>query len=368
MDLEPFSLDTLQASAYTIPTDSPEADGTFAWDDTTLVLVQARGGGKIGIGWTYGPKVIVELIRDVLAPLVCGVSLVSVPAAWELQVRRLRNIGRPGIASMAVSAIDCALWDLAARCAGVPLHELLGAKHTRIPLYGSGGFTSYDSAQLDRQLHDWLDQGFTAVKIKIGESWGTNTDRDLERIRQTCSIIGHGVKLFVDANGGYTTEQVRHLAPFLDDLGVAWWEEPVSSDDHEGLRIARDVFTGEIAAGEYGYSLAYFRHLCDADALDCVQADVTRCGGITELLRIADLADEYELDISGHCAPHLHAAALAAVPNLRHLEWFHDHARIERMFFDGGPQLVDGELVLDASLPGQGLSWRRDVAEPYRVA
>ena len=368
LDTEPFRVDTVAASAYTIPTDAAEADGTFAWTDTTLVLVQVVGGGRTGTGWTYGSAVAVPLITDVLAPLVVGQQLTSVPHTWDRLVRRLRNIGRPGIASMALAAVDCALWDLAARVAGLPLHQLLGARRGRVPLYGSGGFTSYDAHQLHDQLAGWIADGFTAVKIKIGEDWGRREDRDLDRIRQARAAIGTDVELFVDANGGYTIEQVRRLAPILAGLDVAWWVAPVRSDDLGGLRAARGGFAGDVAAGEYGYDLAYFRHLCDAQAVDCAQVDVTRCGGITELLRIADLVAERGLEVSGHCAPHEHAAVLAAVANLRHLEWFHDHVRIERMLFAGGPRPVKGELVLDPDAPGHGMTWRAADAERYRTA
>ena len=365
---DPFRVDTLTASAYTIPTDAPEADGTFAWTDTTLVLVEITGGGRTGTGWTYGSSVTVPLVTEVLAPLLVGQHISSVPQTWQRLIRRLRNIGRPGIASMAVSAVDCALWDLAARVAGLPLHQLLGARRGWVPLYGSGGFTCYDAVQLATQLSAWVSDGFTAVKIKIAEDWGGNEDRDLDRIRQARSVIGPHVGLFVDANGGYTHAQVRRLAPALEELKVDWWEEPVSSDDHHGLRAARREFHGDVAAGEYGYDLAYFRHLCDAAAVDCVQVDVTRCGGITELLQIADLVGTYDLEISGHCAPHEHAAVLAAVPNLRHLEWFHDHVRIEQRLFDGGPRMAGGELVLDGDAPGHGMTWRAADAEPFRTA
>jgi L-alanine-DL-glutamate epimerase-like enolase superfamily enzyme len=365
---EPVRIDTVVASAYTIPTDVPEADGTFAWNDTTLVLVQVSGSGQTGTGWTYGSAVAVRLIDDVLAPALIGQQLASVPQAWDLLVRRLRNIGRPGIAAMALSAVDCALWDLTARAAGLPLHEMLGARRGSVPLYGSGGFTSYTDDQLQAQLAGWADFGFTAVKIKVGEDWGSNQTRDLDRTLQARTVIGPDRALFVDANGGYRRQQVEQLAPEFADLGVVWWEEPVSSDDYDGLRAARTVFPGDVAAGEYGYDLAYFRHLCDAEAVDCVQVDVTRCGGITELLRIAHLVGGYGLEISGHCAPHLHAAVLAAVANLRHLEWFHDHARVEQLLLDGGPHLVRGELVLHPDAAGHGMTWRAADAERYRVA
>ena len=360
-------VERVEASAYTIPTDAPEADGTFAWDSTTLVLVQVEGGGRTGTGWTYGSPVTAALVRSTLAPLLEGRVFATVPEAWEKQVVALRNIGRPGIGAMAVSAVDNALWDLQARILDTPLHRLLGARRDAIPLYGSGGFTSYDSHELDEQLQGWLKDGLTRVKIKIGEDWGLCEARDLARIRQTRDVVGPDVEVFVDANGGYTRDQALRLAPVFDDLGVRWLEEPVSSDDLVGLEEVREACHAEVAAGEYGYDLAYFRHLFDAGAVDCPQVDVTRCGGITELLRIARLADEYYLDVSGHCAPHQHAAVLAAVPNLRHLEWFHDHVRIEELLFDGAQPVVAGELPLDDHAPGNGLTWRAGEASRYRV-
>jgi L-alanine-DL-glutamate epimerase-like enolase superfamily enzyme len=365
---EELAVDSIEASSYTVPTDAPEADGTFAWTDTTLVLVQVSGGGKVGTGWTYGSSAAVALVRETLAPLIAGRTFLDVEDAWRHQVAALRNIGRPGIGSMAVSAIDCALWDLAARRAETPLHALLGARRQTVPLYGSGGFTSYNRRQLAAQLDGWLDLGMARVKIKIGEDWGRRETRDLDRIRQTRELVGPDIEVFVDANGAYSTVQAVRLTRALEDIGVTWFEEPVSSDDHAGLREVRHAFNGDVTAGEYGYSLAYFRHLINAEAVDCVQVDVTRCGGVTELLQIAALAQQHGLSVSGHCAPYQHAAVLAAVPNLRHLEWFHDHVRIEQQLFDRTSTVADGELHLDENAPGNGLRWRADAAEPYRVA
>lgn len=360
-------VEKIEASAYTVPTDAPEADGTFTWTDTTLVLVEVNGAGHTGIGWTYGSLVTAALVRSTLAPLLTGRAFRRVPDAWAEQVMALRNIGRPGIGAMAVSAVDCALWDLAARIADVPLSSFLQARRDTVPLYGSGGFTTYDSTQLRNQLEGWLDLGFSRVKIKIGEDWGGHENRDLARIRETREIVGDDVEVFVDANGGYTLEQALRLLPRFADLGVRWLEEPVSSDDLIGLARVRSAFSADVAAGEYGYDVAYFRHLCDAQAVDCVQVDVTRCGGITELRRVAALVDGYGLEVSGHCAPHQHAEVLATASNLRHLEWFHDHVRIEEKFFDGAPPPVQGRLPVNTSAPGNGLTWRTVDASPYRV-
>ncbi|MFI5693764.1 enolase C-terminal domain-like protein [Kribbella sp. NPDC051586] len=355
------------ASAYTIPTDAAEADGTFAWDSTTLVFVQVQAAGCTGTGWTYGSVACAAVVDHDLASVVCGRDAMDVAGSWTAMVVALRNIGRPGVAGMALSAVDCALWDLKARLLDLPLHLLLGAVHDQVPVYGSGGFTSYDDAQLSHQLNGWVvDQRIPRVKIKIGESRGTCTDRDLHRIKKAREIIGPATELYVDANGGYTVGQAVRIGEQFDELGVTWFEEPVSSDDLDGLRHVRSRLSCDVTAGEYGYDLVYFDRMCRAEAVDCVQVDVTRCGGITELLRIAALAAARGLQVSGHCAPHQHVAALAAVPNLRHLEWFHDHVRIEQLVFDGTADPAGGAIRFNAA-PGHGLTWRPSAAEPFRV-
>jgi L-alanine-DL-glutamate epimerase-like enolase superfamily enzyme len=284
-------------------------------------------------------------------------------------VRALRNAGRPGVAGMALSAVDCALWDLKARLLDLPLHKLLGAAHDAVPVYGSGGFTTYDERQLRTQLSDWVvGQSIPRVKIKIGESCGTMVDRDLARVRQARDLLGPDVDLYVDANGGYPVGQAVRVAAALDDLGVTWYEEPVSSDDLAGLGAVRARAAADVTAGEYGYDLTYFARMVQAGAVDCLQVDVTRCGGITELLRVAAVAAGHGLDVSGHCAPHLHAAPLAAVPNLRHLEWFHDHVRIETMLFDGCLDPTGGSVQPDDYAAGNGLTWRPDEAAAFSIA
>ncbi|WP_175442384.1 enolase C-terminal domain-like protein [Humibacillus sp. DSM 29435] len=363
------TIDSVEVSAYTVPTDAPEADGTISWDSTTLVLVRARSGTTEGIGWTYGPSACATLIKNKLAGLVRRRNAMDVTGASQAMIRAVRNAGRPGIAGYAISAVDVALWDLKARLLNLPLHHLLGAVRTEVPVYGSGGFTTYDERQLRHQLGHWaLEERIPRVKIKIGESWGTDPDRDLDRMRQARSIIGTQTELFVDANGGYTRKQAIRVMAAAADLDVRWFEEPVSSDDLDGLREIRDSVPADVTAGEYGYDLYYFRRMCEAGAVDCLQADVSRCGGITEFMRVAAVAASFGLQVSGHCGPHLHAHVAAATPNLRHLEWFHDHVRIESMFFDGTLDPTGGTITPDADAPGLGLTLRLADAERYRVA
>ncbi|SCF09767.1 L-alanine-DL-glutamate epimerase [Micromonospora viridifaciens] len=357
----------LTAAAYRVPTDAPEGDGTLAWSATILALVGAEADGHTGLGWTYGPAAVVPVVTELLAPAVADLDPDDVPAVWTAMQRRLRNAGRPGVAGLALSAADCAVWDLKARRYGLPLARLLGTARRTVPVYGSGGFTTYDAEQLDRQLAGWVhDQGIPRVKIKIGESWGTDVSRDLARMAAARHVIGDDAELYVDANGAYQRKQAVQVMRAAADLDVRWYEEPVSSDDLVGLGLVRDQVRPDVAAGEYGYDLVYFHRM--APYVDCLQIDVTRCGGITEFLRAAAVAAAAGLQVSAHCAPHQHLPVAAAVPNLRHLEWFHDHVRIESMLFDGVVPATGGAAAVSLDRPGNGVDLRAAEAEQYRVA
>ena len=350
-------VERVSVSAYTIPTDEPESDGTLEWDSTTVVVVEVSAGGETGLGYTYGPKAVAALVDEKLTPLLTGTD----PEAFATEAgRELRNAGRPGIGAMAMAAVDIALWDLTARLEGVPLVELLGARRDSVPLYGSGGFTSYSDDRLAEQLGGWVDQGFARVKMKIGRE----PERDPVRLDAAREAVGDA-ELFVDANGAYDLGQALDWADRLTAWDVRWFEEPVSSADFEGLRSVRERAPYDIAAGEYIYVLADARNLAAARAVDCLQADVTRCGGITGFLQVAALAAEHGLDVSAHCAPQASAHVCAAVPNFRHLEWFHDHVRVEPMLFDGVLEPRSGELEPDRSRPGHGLELKRADVDRY---
>ncbi len=358
------SVDELEVAAYTIPTDAPEADGTLAWDATTIVVVHAHGAGERGLGYTYADVSTAKLIASKLAGIVRGRDAMAPPAAWEAMVEQTRNLGRPGITSMAIAAVDLAMWDLKARLLGLPLCSLLGMAHDRVPVYGSGGFTAYSPQRLAEQLGGWVQQGIPRVKMKVGSA----PEGDPERVRLAREAIGPEARLFVDANGAYSRKQALDLAGrFADDARVSWFEEPVSSDDLEGLRLLRDRAPAgiEIAAGEYGYDAVYFRRMLASGAVDVLQADVTRCGGITELLRVDALCRAHNLPLSLHCGPAIHLHPATALENLVHLEYFHDHVRIEHMLFDGVVDPVDGALIPDLDRPGVGLELKRGEAERY---
>jgi L-alanine-DL-glutamate epimerase-like enolase superfamily enzyme len=347
----------VRAQAYTVPTDQPEADGTIAWKSTTLVLVEVEGGGKTGLGYTYSGGCIVGLIRDKLAAEIKGKDAMAPQACFGAMQRAVRNLGREGLAATAISAIDTALHDLKARLLDLPLVRLLGARRSWIPIYGSGGFTSYSDGKLQEQLGGWVDKdGCAFVKMKIG----SQPERDPHRVAAAKRAIGDAT-LFVDANGAFGPKQAIELANTFAEHDVAWFEEPVSSDDLAGLRtVRRHAPAGmEVAAGEYAYTVDYVRTMLAAGAVDVQQADATRCGGFTGFLGIAALCDAFHVDLSAHCAPALHLHAACAAPRMRHLEWFHDHVRIERMLFDGAPQPRNGRIAPDLTAPGHGLTFKR---------
>ena len=349
----------VNAAAYTVPTDAPEADGTLAWDATTIVVVTVRtNAGVTGIGHTYGHECLASLISGLLAPRVVGIDVHETVTAWEAMRSAIRNLGRPGLSSMAIAAVDMALWDAKSRVLDVPLHRLLGGSRTEVPVYGSGGFTTYSRDDLVAQLAGWVEQGIPRVKMKIGIS----PEDDLQRACAVRAAIGDEAELYVDANGAYDQVAALRLGlRLLEEADVSWFEEPVSSDDLRGLVELSRTLPLDVTAGEYGYHLEYF--LAMAPCVDVMQADVTRCAGITEWLRVAAATTK---PLSAHCAPSAHLHAATVPTNLRHIEYFHDHVRIERMFFDGVVDPVQGHLV-PADTPGNGLAFKETDAERFRV-
>lgn len=353
------------ARGYGIPTKTPEADGTIDWDHTDLTVVEIKAGGQTGLGYTYGAGAVAEVIGDVLAPRLLAKDAFALPARYDEMLASVRNVGRPGIAAAAISAVDTALWDLKARLLEVPLVGLLGARRDSVAIYGSGGFTTFSNARTIRQFEYWAhDLGCKAMKMKVG----AHPSRDVARVEAVHERLPE-IDLMVDANGAYGRKKALAFAEEFADLGVTWFEEPVSSDDLEGLRLVRDRAPAsiEIAAGEYAYDPYYVRRMLAAGAVDVMQLDVTRVCGVTGFLTAAALAEACHVPISAHTAPALHLAVCCAVPGMLHVEWFHDHARIEAMLFDGAPRPAGGRIAPDLTRPGHGLAFKRKDAERFAI-
>jgi L-alanine-DL-glutamate epimerase-like enolase superfamily enzyme len=355
----------INARAFVIPTDRPESDGTLSWNKTTLIVVNITAGNIEGIGYTYADAVIAPLINNTLRDVIMASDAANIGSVTEALWVSVRNLGRRGIAACAISALDLALWDIKAKSLGANLAVLLGCRRQQIEIYGSGGFTSYDDTMLTQQLSGWVNKdGCAAVKMKIG----SDPSHDPRRIRLAREAAGE-VDLFVDANGAYTAREAIQMMPLLSECGVSWFEEPVSSDDLAGLAFIRKHASPslDIAAGEYSYVLDDVRLMLQAEAVDVQQSDVTRCGGITGFLQAASLCQAFHVPLSGHCAPSAHLNVACAVPGLRHLEWFHDHVRIEQMLFDGAPHAESGKIQPDFSRPGHGFNFKEKDAEKYAI-
>ncbi len=362
---ESILVEDLRVSAYKVPTDLPEADGTISWDSTTMILVEIKAGGKIGIGYTYAHEATGVVIEKTLKQIVVGKNAMNIEGITSALITSIRNNGNVGIAIMAVSAVDNALWDLKAKLFDVPLCVLLGQVKDEMLIYGSGGFTSYDDQQLENQLGGWANEGIKYVKMKIG----THPGDDVARVKKAREAIGTHTGLFVDANGAYTVKQALEKAAPFAEYDVSWYEEPVTSDNLNGLRFIKEhaPYKINVAAGEYGYNLPYFDKMIHEGAVDILQADATRCGGISYYMKAGHLAEAYEIPFSSHCAPSLHLHASLALPSFFISEYFHDHVRIENMFFDGTPSPKNGSLTPDLTRPGIGLTLKLKDALKYKM-
>lgn len=355
----------VEVSTYAIPTDAPEGDGTFTWNSTTLVLCQIHAAGESGIGYTYGNKAVALVAEELGQACLVGQSPIDISGRHAAMIRQVRNDGSRGIASMAISALDIALWDLKAKLFKCSVVDLLGTMSSNVVVYGSGGFTTYTNEQLAAQLSGWAAEGIKSVKMKIG----AQPSADLNRVQVAREAIGPATQLFVDANGAFRAKEAIWYAERFAEHNVSWFEEPVSSDHLDDLHWVRDHSPAgmDIAAGEYGYDSLYFRDMLRAQAIDVLQLDATRCKGFTGFLKGAAIAASFGCPISAHCAPSLHMHVGCTANNFRHLEYFHDHARIERMLFDGFISPVDGEMTPDRSRPGLGLTFKKQDAERYAV-
>ncbi len=349
---ESILIKDVKVSAYQVPTDLPEADGTISWDSTTMIFVEIIAAGKTGTGYTYAHEATGVVIEKTLKQLVVEKNAMNVDSITSAMIKAIRNNGNAGIAMMAVSAVDNALWDLKAKLLDLPLCVLLGQIKNEMLIYGSGGFTSYTDKQLVNQLGGWAQEGIKYVKMKIG----THPEKDVARVKIAREAIGKNTGLFVDANGAYTIKQALEKATSFSEYNVSWYEEPVTSDNLKGLRFIREhaPYKINIAAGEYGYNLPYFDKMLHAGAVDILQADATRCGGITYYMKAGYLAEAFQIPFSSHCAPSLHLHASLALPSFYIAEYFHDHVRIEKMFFDGFADPINGCMQPDYLSPDLG--------------
>lgn len=291
------------------------------------------------------------IIEQTLKPLLIGRDPLAIERIWDDLFWRIRGIGRKGLAFCALSAVDIALWDLKARLLGLPLCRLLGGSGEPTPVYGSGGWTNLTVDELVEEMAGYVARGINAVKMKVG----LGEDEDLLRVRSVREAIGEGPKLFLDVNGGYYAKQAIRMSHRFEEYNVGWLEEPVMADDLDGLAAVVQATRIPIATGEHEYTKYGFRDLMVRRAADIVQPNVTRVGGITEWLKIAHLAEAFNLPVAPHAAQIVHVHLARATPNLLTLEYLGFLEEADRILYADIPPLRDGRWAPALDRPGLGL-------------
>ena len=323
--------------------------------DFEVVIVRMESDcGAAGYGYTYtigrGGAAIAALIERDLKPLILGADTGRIEQTWDRMWRCLHYVGRGGLVSFAMSAVDIALWDLRGQIAGTPLWKLLGGFSPKVHAYAGGIDLQFNPDELVEQTRCNLRKGFRAIKIKVGRD---KLSEDIARVRAVRDCLGPDVPLMVDANMRWTVEQAIRAARALREFDIFWLEEPTIPDDYQGMaRIAAEGGL-PIAAGENLHTIYEFRHSIDIGNIAFPEPDVSNIGGITNWMRVGALAYAHNLQVTSHGVHELHLHLLAAIPNASLLE-VHSFG-LER-FIMNPPRLSDG-LMCAPDTPGHGVNW-----------
>ena len=286
---------------------------------------------------------------------------------WQEFFHYLRGVGRKGLSFCALSAIDTALWDLKGKIVDLPLYRLLGGNQPRVPVYASGGWTSYDDDQLVDEMKGMVARGFETIKFKVGVENGRNLRRDVTRVRKVREAVGPDISLLVDANNGFDAASAIQLANRIREFDIMLFEEPVFADDIPGLARFRRGTDIPLATGEHEYTKFGVRDLLLAEAADIVQVDGARAGGYTEMLKCAALTQAWNVKFAPHAMENIHLHLVAAVPNAFMLERLLMFEDITAQVFKDAPVPVDGYMTVP-ELPGLGLALDMDFIRDHDEA
>ncbi len=360
-----MKIEQVETAYYRLPLEAVGDAGHGLINSEELITLTLRAEGLEGHGYTYtigrGGRAIKALIDHDLAPLILGEDAREIQALWEMMWQRLLYVGRGGIASFAIAAVDIALWDLRGLHEQKPLYALFGAEAHDLPAYGSGVDLPKPQDELLSQIEYFMGRGFPGVKVKIGRP---DPREDEARISAVRKLIGDDIDLMVDANMTWSADEALERGRRLEQFGLYWYEEPTIPEDVAGhARLAREMDV-PIAIGESLHSPHEFRHYVDAQAVEVLQIDPVTNGGITASLQALAMADAAGLKTSSHYTDELSAHLLCASRNAIYLE---KHAFALDPYLEDPQQVVNGH-VRPTEAPGTGLRFSPRALEPYREA
>ena len=341
----------------TILPDAPGAGGL----GQLLVHIKTDEGVE-GLGVGEAPPGVRQVVESGFKELLIDQDPFDIEKIRHRLFWRSHRYGRQGIASRAASAIDIGLWDLKAKALGLPLYRLLGAFTDTVPIYGSGGWTDFSEQELVAEMTGHVEQGIKAVKMKIGKDMGKSEREDIERVAAVRKAVGDDVALYVDVNSGYYAKQAIYMCKEFEQYQVGWIEEPVLADDLTGLAEIRRAVSIPVATGEEEYTKQGFKELISGGAVDIVQPDVQRIGGVTEWMKVARLAEAFGLPMAPHAAQLVHLHVACAIPNLKAVEYMNHYLEADRLWYTEFPEPRDGMWSPYPDKPGLGLE-----LDPYAV-
>jgi L-alanine-DL-glutamate epimerase-like enolase superfamily enzyme len=321
--------------------------------------------GYEGLG--VGQTVARDIVQGVLRPLLIGQDPLCIEKLWDDMFWRVRGFGRKGVAFCAISAVDIALWDLKAKLFGVPLYRLIGPYTDRVPIYGSGGWTSFTEAELVREQTGYVERGIPRVKMKVAKDFGHAEREDVRRLAAVRKAVGDDVEIYVDANNGYYAKQAIAMARRLAEYDVKWFEEPVLADDIAGLAAIARAIDIPVATGEHEYTRYGFKELIAQGGADIVQPDVGRVGGVSEWLKVAHLAQAFNLPVAPHAVQLVHLHLACCTPNLKVVEYLGVSEESDRVWYTEFPEPRDGYWSPYPDRPGLGLELDPDAVLKFSV-
>jgi L-alanine-DL-glutamate epimerase-like enolase superfamily enzyme len=363
-----MKISSIRTQIVELPADEPLA-GAVENPKATRPFVTLQIGtddGVEGVGVTYfgGPLTgALRLAVDQLGALVIGADPLPVEKIAKTLRDAAGHAGAAGIFTLALSAIDMALWDIKGKALDLPLWKLLGGARERVPTYASGALMR--GLPLDRataSARRLVEQGFRQMKMQLALPGDTSPQREVERARAIRESVGPEITLMVDINQRWRVEQAIDIGRRIEGLGLAWLEDVTAADDFAGLARVTAALSTPVAGGEYVWGIVPFRHMLEARSVDIVMIDLVRVGGITQWLKVAGMAEAFNLPVVSHLIPEVHVHLIGAVPNGLTVEYMPWLSRL----FESVPLPRNGELTMPSS-PGLGLTFDQDAIKRFRV-